>query len=40
MVTKSFDRIDEVQVKVVAGVENETQKFERTCEGNKSKVAA
>jgi hypothetical protein len=30
MVTKSFDWIDEVRAKVVAGVENGTQKLERT----------
>jgi len=30
MITKYFDWIDEVQAKVVAGVENETQKLERT----------
>jgi hypothetical protein len=29
MVTKSFDWIDEVQAKVVAGVENGTPKLER-----------
>jgi len=30
MVTKSFDWIAEVRAKVVAGVENATQKLERT----------
>src|SRR6267154_1083073 len=30
MASKSFDWIDDVQAKVVAGVENETQKLERT----------
>jgi hypothetical protein len=40
MVTKSFDCIDQVQAKVVAGVENETQKLERTRDRNKCKVGA
>jgi hypothetical protein len=40
MVTKSFDRIDEVEAKVVAGVENGTQKLERTCDRKKCKVGA
>jgi hypothetical protein len=40
MVTKSFDWIDEVRAKVVAGVENETQKLERTRDRNKRKVGA
>jgi len=40
MVTKSFDWIDEVQAKVVAGVENATQKLERTRDRNKRKVGA
>jgi hypothetical protein len=40
MVTKSFDWIDEVQATVVAGVENGTQKLERTRDRNKRKVGA
>jgi len=40
MATKSFDWIAEVQAKVVAGVENETQKLERTRDRNKRKVGA
>src|SRR6266478_5598763 len=38
MVTKSFDWIDKVQTKVVAGVENETEKLERTRDRTKRKV--
>jgi hypothetical protein len=38
MVTKSFDCIEEVQSKVVAGVENGTQKLERTRDRYKRKV--
>jgi hypothetical protein len=40
MFTKSFDWIEEVQAKVVAGVENETQKLERTRNRDKRKVGA
>jgi hypothetical protein len=40
MVTKSFDCIEEVQSKVVAGVENGTQKLERTRDRYKRKVGA
>lgn len=40
MVAKSFDWIDEVRAKVVAGVENGTQKLERTRDRNKRKVGA
>jgi hypothetical protein len=40
MVTTLLDWIDEVQLKVVAGVENGTQKLERTCDRNKRKVGA
>jgi ribose 5-phosphate isomerase B len=40
MVRKSFDWIEQVQAKVVAGVENETQKLERTRDRNKCKVGA
>jgi hypothetical protein len=40
MVTKSFDWIDQVQAKVVAGVENAAQKLERTRHRNKRKVGA
>ena len=39
MVTKSVDWIDEVQAKVVAGVENWAQKLERTRDRNKAKWA-
>ena len=38
MVTKSCDWIDEVQPKVVAGVENREQKLERRLDRNKGKV--
>jgi len=38
-VRNSFDSIDEVQAKVVTGVENGTQKLERTRDRNKRKVA-
>jgi hypothetical protein len=40
MVTKSFDWIDEVRANVVAGVENETQKLERTRDRNKRIMGA
>ena len=40
MVTESFDWIAEVQAKVVVGVENETEKLERTRDRNKRKVGA
>ncbi len=40
MVTKSFAWIDQVQAKVIAGVENGTQKLERTRNQNKRKVGA
>jgi len=40
MASKSFDWIDDVQAKVVAGVENETQKLERTRDRNKPKVGS
>jgi hypothetical protein len=40
MVTRSLDWIDEVQAKVFAGVENETQKLERTRDRKKRKVSA
>jgi hypothetical protein len=40
MVTKSVDWIDEVQAKVVAGVETGAQKPERTRDRNKRKVSA
>jgi hypothetical protein len=40
MVTKSCDWIDEVQAKVVAGVENGPQKLERTRDRNWHKVGA
>jgi len=40
MVTKPFDWIDEVPPTVVAGVENGTQKLERTRDRNKRKVSA
>jgi hypothetical protein len=40
MVTKFFDWIDEVQAKVVAGVENGTQKLERRPDRNNGKVGS
>jgi hypothetical protein len=40
MVRESFGWIDEVQPTVVAGVENGTQKLERTSDRNKRKVDA
>jgi hypothetical protein len=40
MVAKSSDWIEQVQTKVVAGVENGTQKLERTRDRDKRKVGA